>query len=74
MSMEDIIYQHCGDIRFRIKACRSKKVAELLKDRLCRELSLNCESDMVNNVLQIYVDNIIANTFDDNGKNKYLEA
>jgi hypothetical protein len=49
-------------------------VAFALKDRLCSELQLNCESNMVNNVLNEHVDLLINEIFDQNGNNKFLEA
>lgn len=74
MDSENIILQNCGNIRERLLACRSKNVAFALKDRLCSELKLNCQSNMVNNVLNEHVDQLIQEIFDQNGKNKYLEA
>ncbi len=74
MKTEKIIQQNCGNIRERLLACRTKNVAFALKDRLCSELQLNCESNMVNNVLNAHVDLLIGEIFDQNGKNKYLEA
>jgi hypothetical protein len=74
MNSEKIIQQNCGNIRERLLACRSKSVAFALKDRLCSELKLNCQSNMVNNVLNEHVDQLIQEIFDQNGKNKYLEA
>lgn len=74
MDSEKIILQNCGNIKERLLACRSKNVAFALKDRLCSELKLNCQSNMVNNVLNEHVDQLIQEIFDQNGKNKYLEA
>lgn len=74
MHIEKIIETCCGDIRERLLACRSKTIAFALRDRLCSELKLNCESNMVNNVLNEHVDHIIDEIFDQDGKNKHLEA
>ena len=73
MDTEQTIQKYCGNIRERILACRSKNVAVALKERLCTELQSNCESSMINNVLQEHVDGIIEQVLDDRGKNRYLE-
>lgn len=67
------IEKNCGDIRERIRSCRSKTVAELLKKRMCSELSVDCSNKDAINRLENYVDELIVKTFDSNGKNKYLE-
>ncbi len=74
MNTEKIISENCGNIKERLLACRTKNVANALKERLCSELKLNCESNMVNNVLNKHVDLLINDIFDQNGSNKYLEA
>ena len=74
MDSEQTIQQYCGNIKERLLACRNKRVAVALKDRLCTELQLNCKSDMVNNVLNAQVELMINEIFDQNGKNKFLEA
>jgi hypothetical protein len=68
-----LIQTHCGDIRQRIQACRSRQIAEQLKGRLCGELQGDCPSEMVVTLLSKHVDQIIDQTFDENGKNRYLE-
>ena len=74
MDIEKTIKKYCGNIRERVEACRSKEVALALKERLCSELSHDCASEMVNNVLLLHVDKIIEQVFDENGKNiKLLE-
>ncbi len=74
MNTEMIINKNCGNIKERLLACRTKNVAFALKDRLCSELQLNCESHMVNNVLNAHVDRLINEIFDQDGKNKFLEV
>jgi len=69
-----IIQEHCGDIIERIRACRSRAIAEQLRERLCGEVAQRCPSPLVQNVLLRHVDRIIAETFDENGDNKFLEA
>ena len=71
--IDDIIKDYCGDIEQRIKACRSRDVAELLKHRLCSELKRNCESTMIKDVLIDHVDKLISKMFEKSGNNKYLE-
>ena len=73
MDSEKTIETYCGNIRERLEACRTRSVAVALKERLCSELRYNCESEMVNNVLTFHVDQMIAEIFDENGKNKLLE-
>lgn len=73
MDSEKIIETYCGNIRERILACRSRNIAFALKERLCSELKLNCQSDMVNNVLNEHVNHLIDEIFDQDGKNKFLE-
>lgn len=73
MNTDKIITENCGNIKDRLIACRTKNVAYALKERLCSELQLNCESNMVNNVLNAHVDQLINEIFDQNGKNKFLE-
>jgi len=74
MDTEKIIQKNCGNIKERLRACRTINVAFALKERLCSELQLKCESKMVNNVLNEHVDQLINEIFDQDCKNKYLEA
>ncbi|MBN1562007.1 hypothetical protein JW998_17270 [candidate division KSB1 bacterium] len=74
MHSDESIKNYCGNIRERLLACRSVKIAHALKERLCYELSLNCRSEMVNNVLRANVDQMISEIFDQDGKNRYLEV
>ena len=74
MNIDKVISENCGNIKERLMACRTKNVAFALKDRLCSELRLNCESNMVNNVLNEHVDLLINEIFDQSGNNKFLEA
>jgi len=71
---DSIIQKYCGDIQKRISACRTKSVAELLKDRLCNELDQGCQSEMIKNIMRKHVDELIIQVFDQDGKNKKLEA
>lgn len=64
---------YCGDVDERIRACRSKKIAEQLKEHLCNELSATCRSEMIRAVLTNHVDELIKATFDQDGKNIFLE-
>ncbi len=69
-----IIKKYCGDIGERIRVCREEKIARTLKECLCRELETNCRSQDVHHFLAKYVDRIIHDVFDANGKNKFLEV
>ena len=70
---QELIRSHCGDIRQRIRACRSRHIAEQLMERMCGELRMDCPSEMVVSVLSNHVEEIINQTFDENGKNIFLE-
>ncbi len=72
-SQLDIINKYCGDIGERIRACRSIHIANVLKERLCSELEPNCQSEIVRQVLRRHIDQLIQSTFDDKGRNIYLE-
>ncbi|MBN2355839.1 hypothetical protein JXO59_06985 [candidate division KSB1 bacterium] len=69
----ELIRTCCGDLQERIHACRSKHIAEQLKDRLCKELSHKCQSEMVHLLLISHIDKIIQETFDEEGRNQFLE-
>ena len=69
-----LIQQQCGDIIARIHACRSRVIAVQLRERLCGELAQSCTSPMVQNLLKRHVDQLIEDTFDKTGMNKYLEV
>jgi len=69
-----IIKKYCGDIGERIRSCREEQIARTLKKCLCRELEMNCSSESVHVFLTKYVDDIIKNVFDTNGKNRFLEV
>jgi hypothetical protein len=73
MDREDsIIAKYCGNVEDRIKACRSKEVANFLKSHLCRELKMNCQDAAVNAFLKKYVDELILQYFDGEGHNKAI--
>ncbi len=71
---EDIIRRYCGNIRERLAACRERSAALALKELMCSELNRHCESQMIKNVLQVHVDRLIDELFDEKGKNKQLET
>ncbi len=70
---DQVIQTYCGDVTARIRACRTRKIAEQLKWRLCEELSRHCPSEMVQLILRNHVDKIIEETFDQEGNNLFLE-
>jgi len=69
---EAIIKSVCGDIAERIRACRSRKVAEMLKVQLCNELANHCKSEIIQNLLIHHVDKLINETFDISDRNRTL--
>ena len=72
--MTDNVQKYCGDVVARIRACRTKKVALMLTGQICAEFSRNCASPVVQNLLQKHIDDVIQDTFDQSGKNRYLEV
>ncbi len=67
------IEKYCGNIQERIQSCRNRNIAEMLKDRMCMELGVECRDNETINRLRNYVDEIILQTFDKSGMNKKLE-
>ena len=63
-STEEKITKYCGNIEDRIKACRTKEAAVLLKTRMCRELRESCLSEIINNTLNYQIDQLIKATFE----------
>jgi hypothetical protein len=59
-----IIKNICGNVEERIRACHSRQIAEMLKERLCSELANQCKSEIIQNFLIHYVDNLIIENFD----------
>jgi hypothetical protein len=72
--MEDEIRTYCGNVAERLRACRNREVAIMLKQQMCKEMSQRCQSEMIRNTLERYVDKLVEETFDQNGNNSYLEA
>jgi hypothetical protein len=72
--MEDEIRTYCGNVLERLRACRSREVAILLKQQMCGEISQRCQSEVIRNTLERYVDKQVDEIFDQNGNNRYLEA
>lgn len=60
---EDIIKEVCGCVEERINACADLHVAQILKERMCWELQENCKSEIVNNFLNKFVDDLINRKF-----------
>ncbi len=69
-----IISESCGDIEERLRACRSRQIALQLRQCLCRELAYSCTSPEMQRLLQNHIDELIKETFDENGMNRYLEV
>jgi predicted GIY-YIG superfamily endonuclease len=66
---EEIISKYCGDIEDRIRACRSKQVAEFLKKHLCSELKQYALNQEITEDLKLKIDNFIQKYFSKDGKN-----
>lgn len=62
---EDKIRKYCGDIEERIKACRSKEAALMVKRRMCGELKEHCKSEIIYNTLSYRIDRLIHALFDE---------
>ena len=73
MDTEQTIQFYCGDIKERLKACRSKSIALILKHQLCSELKIHCSSQMVQNILTHHIDELIRDIFTEDSTNRYLE-
>lgn len=71
---EVVIERVCGNIAERIRACRTRHVAEMLKERLCTELVNQCQSDIIQTLLRQHVDQLIRKTFDASGNNLTLRG
>jgi hypothetical protein len=71
---EDTIKNICGNVEERIRSCRSRNVAEMLREQLCSQLKINCKSEIVQNSLNDHVDRLIAQTFDKQGHNRILNG
>ncbi len=69
-----IIRESCGDIAGRMRACRSRQIALQLRQCVCHELAERCTSPEVRRVLESHIDELIRDTFDENGMNRYLEV
>lgn len=69
-----IIRESCGDIAGRMRACRSRQIALQLRQWLCRELAESCTSPEVRRLLENHIDELISDTFNENGMNRYLEV
>ncbi|GEM_PF-1275515 len=72
-SISEKIIRCCGDVQSRIHACRTRQIACMLKDRLCQEFAQDCVSELIRQLIARHIDELIADTFDRDGNNKYLE-
>jgi len=71
--MSDEIEKYCGDLSARIRACRSHQVALMLTERICTELRRKRVNKQAFHRLQENMSELITKTFDENGKNRFLE-
>ncbi len=61
--IEPIIKRYCGAIEERVAACYDKKVAQLLKTQICREVRQNCNNKAIVAFVREYVDALIRQRF-----------
>jgi hypothetical protein len=69
----EIISKYCKNVGMRIRVCRHRDVALLLKKRICNEIKNECKSEIIFVILNKYIDQLIEETFTKNGFNKELE-
>jgi hypothetical protein len=67
---DQIIQKYCGNVEERIRCCRTRQVAEILKALLCRELHSACSDAATSDYLKQKVDLIIHDAFTPDGKNR----
>ena len=58
---EDIIKKYCGNVAERIRSCRSRQTAEMLKSLLCHELQNGCSDETATAALLRKVEQLINN-------------
>lgn len=69
---DELIQKYCGNVAERIRACRSRQVAEILKVLLCHELQTGCDDAATAEYLKNKVDLIIHDAFTADGQNRWL--
>lgn len=62
-NIEKIIKSYCGSLEDRFDACRDKKVAELLKERICWEFKQANQKTLKLSDVKLYLDDLINNKF-----------
>ena len=73
-TLEEKIVAYCGDLEIRIRSCKRRCIANMLKEQLHYELLQgHAEAELFTRCDKI-LEKLIENTFDCNGKNKFLEA
>lgn len=69
---DGLIQKYCGNVEERIRACRSRQVAEILKNLLCHDLKNGCSDKATSDYLRKKIDLLIEKSFTRDGKNKYI--
>ncbi len=62
-NIEKLINKYCESLEDRFDACKDKKVAELLKERICWEFKQANQKKLTLNDVEIYLDDLINNKF-----------
>ncbi|HFE52656.1 MAG TPA: hypothetical protein ENK07_04385 [Bacteroidetes bacterium] len=71
-NIEKIVEQYCGDLRDRVRACHSREVARLLADVIYYELGPLAQQPEVVSYLDDLLKVLVEETFDSEGKNRFL--
>jgi hypothetical protein len=72
--MKEDLSKQCGDVAARVRACRNRKVAEMLLEQISSELCRLGQAPAGLKILQSQMKDLLRQTFDKNGKNRFLEA
>jgi len=62
-NLEKMINEYCGSLEDRFDACKDKRVAELLKERICWEFQQEKTEKLKLSEIKNYLDELINNKF-----------
>jgi len=62
-NIEDIVKKYCGSLEERMDACKDRKVAAILKERICWEFKRSGNKELTLDFVKQYLDNLIAAKF-----------
>ena len=66
--------KQCGDMAARVRACRNRKVAEMLMQQISNDFCRAGQEPAALKILRSQMKDMLRQTFDKNGKNRFLEA